>query len=154
VSRGTVDSRSDKGAEEPAGGAAIPLPADLDTPALVVDAARMDGNIARMAAAGRDAGVELWPHAKTHKCAQVGRRQLEHGAAGLTVATLREAEAFAAAGCADLFIAYPLWAGVPRAGRVRALHEAVRLRVGVDGLPAAERLAAAVKGGPPLDVLV
>ncbi len=138
----------------PTGAAAVRLPEDLDTPALVVDAARMDANIARMAERARAAGVALRPHAKTHKCAQIARRQLDHGASGLTVATLSEAESFAAAGCDDLFIAYPLWAGGPRAARLRRLHEAVRLRVGVDGVAAAERLATAVRGAGPLDVLV
>src|SRR6185312_13009578 len=54
-----------------------------------------------------------------------------------------------------IFIAYPLWAGERRARRVRALHERVRLRVGVDGMDAAAALAAAVPGGAhPLTVLI
>ncbi|WP_211263999.1 alanine racemase [Streptosporangium amethystogenes] len=143
-----------RGIETPAGTAAIRLPEGLDTPVLVVDAARLDANIARMAARARAAGVPLRPHAKTHKCAEIARRQLGSGAAGLTVATLGEAESFAAAGCDDLFIAYPLWAGGPRAARIRRLHETVRLRVGVDGMTAAELLAAATRGAGPLDVLI
>jgi D-serine deaminase-like pyridoxal phosphate-dependent protein len=108
-----------------------------------------------MAARARTAGVALRPHAKTHKCPEIGRRQLAAGAAGLTVATLSEAELFAAAGCDNLFIAYPVWAGGGRAARLRKLHEQLRLRVGVDSPEAAELLAAAVRGAPePLRVLV
>lgn len=134
---------------------AFRLPADLDTPALVVDLPRLETNLRRMAALAADAGVALRPHAKTHKCVPLARRQLAHGAAGLTVATLAEAEMFAAGGLADLFIAYPLWAGQPRAARVRQLHERTRLRVGVDSPEAAEALAAATRGVPePLRVLI
>jgi D-serine deaminase-like pyridoxal phosphate-dependent protein len=131
------------------------LPPELETPALVVDLDRLEANLARMAARARTAGVALRPHAKTHKCPPIGHRQLAAGAVGLTVATLGEAELFAAAGCPDLFIAYPLWAGGGRAARLRRLHERVRLRVGIDGPEAAELLAAATRGAAgPLPVLV
>jgi D-serine deaminase-like pyridoxal phosphate-dependent protein len=131
------------------------LPADLDTPAVVVDADRMETNLARMAALTAAAGVELLPHAKTHKCVPIARRQLAHGARGLTVATLAEAELFADCGCERLFIAYPLWAGGGRAARLRKLHERLDLRVGVDSRAGAEQLAAAVRGTDhPLEVLV
>lgn len=118
---------------------------DMETPALVVDVDRLEANLARMARCAGAAGVELMPHAKTHKCVPIARRQLAHGAYGLTVATLDEAELFADGGCDRLFIAYPLCAGTAgstRARRVRELHERVRLRVGVDSLAGAERLAA------------
>lgn len=129
--------------------------ADLDTPALLVDAERLEANLARMAAAAQAASVHLMPHAKTHKCLPLGLRQLAHGARGLTVATLGEAELFADGGCAHLFIAYPLWAGGHRAARVRDLHERVHLRVGLDGRSAAGLLAAAVRGrATPLEVLI
>ena len=55
-------------------------------------------------------GIALRPHAKTHKSIELGRIQLAHGAVGLTVGNLGEAEVFAGAGFTDLFIAYPIWA--------------------------------------------
>ena len=66
------------------------------TPYLRVDAARLRRNIAAVAESAAAAGVALRPHAKTHKCAEVTRLQLEAGAIGLTVATIGEAEAFVA----------------------------------------------------------
>lgn len=135
-------------------GVVIALPPELETPALVVDLVRMETNVSRMAAKAQAAGVGLRPHAKTHKCPQIAQRQLAAGATGLTVATLAEAEAFAAAGCDDLFIAYPLWAGARRATRIRTLHEKVRLRIGVDSAESATALAAATNGSDPLDVLI
>lgn len=123
------------------------MPDNLETPCAVVDADRLDRNLATMAAAATAAGVALRPHAKTHKCAEIARRQLTQGAAGLTVATLAEAEAFAAAGCHSIFIAYPLWAGSQdRSERLRALSSRVGLRVGVDSAAAAQSLAAAAPG--------
>ncbi|HWM81438.1 MAG TPA: alanine racemase, partial [Pseudolabrys sp.] len=70
----------------------------LSTPALVIDSAALDANIARMAQAARAAGVALRPHGKTHKSPDIARRQRAAGAIGLCCATLLEAEAFAAAG--------------------------------------------------------
>jgi len=114
---------------------------------VVVDVSRMERNLSRMAAMAAAAGVALRPHAKTHKCVEVARRQLAHGAAGLTVATLAEAELFASGGCPSVFIAYPLWAGSGSRGvRLAALAQLTDLRVGVDSMAAAARLAGAVPG--------
>ncbi len=68
-----------------------------DTPYLVVDVDVLEANLAAMAAHARALGVALRPHAKTHKSIDIARRQLAHGAVGLTVATVAEAEIFAAA---------------------------------------------------------
>jgi D-serine deaminase-like pyridoxal phosphate-dependent protein len=106
--------------------------AAIDTPALVVDLDRMDAAIARMAAAMTERGVALRPHAKTHKSLAVARRQIDAGAAGLTVGTIGEAEVFAEGGIDDLFIAYPLVPLGPKAARLRALADRARLRLGVD----------------------
>jgi len=114
---------------------------------VVVDTTRLEQNLDRMQKVAATAGAVLRPHAKTHKCLEVGRRQLAHGAVGLTVATLAEAEAFASDGCPSVFIAYPLWAGsASRPARLAALRERTELRVGVDSVDAAGALAAAVPG--------
>jgi D-serine deaminase-like pyridoxal phosphate-dependent protein len=132
-----------------------PLPAALDTPALVVFVDRVAANIERLQGSLDSRGVRLRPHAKTHKSVRIARMQLEAGAAGLTVGTLGEAEVFALAGLRDLFVAYPVWAEGPKASRLRALHDAVDVRVGVDSAAGAERLGAAVAGSSrPLRVLV
>jgi D-serine deaminase-like pyridoxal phosphate-dependent protein len=82
---------------------------------------------------------------------EIARRQVALSGGGLTLATVAEAEVFANAGLDDIFIAYPVVAAGPRAGRLRALAERVRLRVGVDSADGAALLAAAVPG---LEVLV
>lgn len=81
---------------------------ELPTPALLLDVEVLDANLRRMQAKAERLGVALRPHAKTHKCLEVARRQARLGARGLTVATLAEARFFAAAGFDDLTWAFPL----------------------------------------------
>ncbi|HEY6058899.1 MAG TPA: alanine racemase [Candidatus Limnocylindrales bacterium] len=131
------------------------IPAGIETPALVVDLERLEANIERLQRELDRRGVGLRPHAKTHKSVRIARLQLEAGAHGITVGTLGEAEVFATAGFRDVFLAYPLWAEGPKASRLRDVHDAISLSVGIDSEAGAERLAAAVAGARrPLSVLV
>ncbi|MDI2036040.1 D-threo-3-hydroxyaspartate dehydratase [Paenarthrobacter nitroguajacolicus] len=108
------------------------IPADIRTPAVMIDVDILDRNIQRMAASMQDRGLGLRPHVKTHKTLEIARRQLAAGAVGITVATIGEAEVFAADGVKDIFIAYPLWVEADHAARLRALTATCRLAVGVD----------------------
>lgn len=118
------------------------------TPYLAIDLERMQANIARVADAATARGVALRPHAKTHKCIEIGRMQLAAGAAGLSVATVGEAEVFAAAGLDDLFIAYPLWIDPDRAARLSAMvARGAAISVGADSAAGVERLARAGLAG-------
>ena len=111
------------------------------TPALVVELDTLDRNLARMVDAARSRGFRLRPHAKTHKCPQIAERQIAAGAVGLTVATIGEAEAFAAAGVTDdFFIAYPLWLDEGKRRRLAKLAAEVRVRVGLDSVESARRV--------------
>ena len=130
----------------------MPDALDLATPCLVVDRDVLDRNVADMAVRTGDRGMALRPHAKTHKCWEIARRQLAAGASGLTVATVSEAEIFAEAGCTDLFVAYPLWADDRRGARLRALAQRCTLRVGVDSAEGAQALARSAGAG--FEVLV
>lgn len=78
---------------------------DLETPCLVLDAGRMDRNIARLRARLDRLGVALRPHLKTAKSVEVARRVMTTPQGPATVSTLREAELFAAAGVTDLIYA-------------------------------------------------
>lgn len=128
------------------------LPGTIETPAAVVDADRLERNLSRMASEAAAAGVALRPHAKTHKCAEIARMQLALGAAGLTVATLAEAEAFAAAGCPNVFIAYPLWAKSHHyPERIEALRSVTTLSIGLDSEAGALALA---ESAPSVRVLI
>ncbi|MEU5876434.1 alanine racemase [Spirillospora sp. NPDC047279] len=123
----------------PAG--ATPL-SELPTPALLVDRARMEANLAAMTDALAGAGVALRPHFKTSKCLAVARRQLAHGAIGFTCATPAEVALLQDAGIEDV-----LWAHQPvgpaKVGfAVRALARG-GLTIALDSVEAAEPLARA-----------
>jgi D-serine deaminase-like pyridoxal phosphate-dependent protein len=124
---------------------ALTAAAPFITPLAVVDEEVMEGNLARMAALAADHKLALRPHAKSHKSAEVARRQLAHGAVGLTAATLVEAEVFAEAGIADLLIAHPP-VGAAKLRRLEALAGRVRrLAVSLDDVGVAESLPPAVE---------
>jgi D-serine deaminase-like pyridoxal phosphate-dependent protein len=119
-----------------------------------VDEARLDQNLQAMAGRAAGRGLVLRPHVKTHKSIEIARRQLGHGAAGISAATLGEAETFADAGLGEIFVAYPLWIDQDRAPRLRALAGRIRLMAGVDSLASVHQLAEAVRGHAELRVLV
>ena len=86
----------------------VPVRGRLDTlatPALVLDAAKMDGNIERMRSRLANRDLRLRPHLKTAKAVEVARRMMETGEGPATVSTLKEAEQFAAAGVRDMIYA-------------------------------------------------
>jgi D-serine deaminase-like pyridoxal phosphate-dependent protein len=82
--------------------------AGLATPALVVELEAFEHNLAAAQRLADAHGVGLRPHAKTHKCAEIARRQLALGARGICVAKLGEAEALAAAGIDRLLVTTPV----------------------------------------------
>src|SRR5438105_3403073 len=118
---------------------------DITTPVAVVDEEIVERNLARMAKLAADHNVKLRPHAKTHKSAYMAKRQMAHGAVGLTCATFTEAEVFADAGVDDLLIAHPP-VGRPKLDRLAALAKRVRrLAVSLDDIGIAKSLPASVE---------
>ena len=77
----------------------------LETPCLIIDAARMDRNIARLRDRLAPMGVPLRPHLKTAKSREVAVRAMSSPQGPATVSTLKEAEFFAAAGVRDIIYA-------------------------------------------------
>jgi D-serine deaminase-like pyridoxal phosphate-dependent protein len=82
--------------------------ADLPTPALLVDLERLQHNLRTMAEHCKNAGCGFRPHAKTHKCPEIARRQVAAGALGVCVATVPEAEAMVAAGIRGVLLTSPI----------------------------------------------
>src|SRR5712664_4692757 len=77
---------------------------EIPTPALLLDLERFERNLARMAAHARKTGKALRPHAKTHRCPEIARRQVAAGALGVACAKLGEAEVMARALVGGLLI--------------------------------------------------
>lgn len=129
---------------------------DLNTPVLVIDRDALDRNIARMADFAAANGLKLRPHAKTHKSADIARRQIAAGAVGLCCAKLGEAEALADAGIAGILITSPV-VSAPAVERLVALNaRAEGLICTLDNPLVAHGIAAAITdaGGHPLKVLI
>src|SRR5579859_3604159 len=104
---------------------------DLDTPAAVVDLDRVERNLERMAEYCREAQVNLRPHTKSHKTPELARMQVAHGARGITVAKVGEAEVMSQAGFDDLFIAYPVL-GESKYRRLFEVMNTAQVRIGLD----------------------
>ena len=116
------------------------VPPGLETPRLLLDAAKMQRNVERMQSRMDALGVRFRPHVKTSKCAEVVRRQIAAGARGITVSTLKEAEQFAAEGIDDVLYAV----GIAPAKLDHALHLArrgLRLTLLVESVAGAEAVA-------------
>lgn len=80
----------------------------VNTPALILDLDALERNIAKMAEVQQAFGRNLRPHAKTHKCLQIARMQIEAGASGICCATLDEAEIMAEARIPGVLITSPV----------------------------------------------
>ncbi len=106
--------------------------AAVPTPFLALDAATLDRNLTRAQGFCADRGLALRPHAKTHKLAEVAHRQVSLGARGLTVASIGEAEHFAARGLQDLFIAYSVFGTSESARRISRLGDRSEVLLAVD----------------------
>lgn len=116
--------------------------ADLDTPSMVVDLDRLEGNIARLQASLDELGLANRPHIKTHKIPAIGHMQVAAGAIGITCQKLGEAEVFADAGFHDILVPYNLVGG-PKLERLTRLARRVKMTVAIDGPVTARAIAEA-----------
>lgn len=90
---------------------------DLPTPALLLDLNRLENNLATMNEYAKSQSVNLRPHAKTHKCAEIAHRQIAMGALGVCTATIYEAEQMDKAGIGGILITSEL-VGPNKIGRL------------------------------------
>src|SRR5438046_4203170 len=128
---------------------------DIPTPALLLDLDRFERNIHRMAEHVARHGKQLRPHAKTHKCPEIARRQIAAGARGVACAKLGEAEVLARAGIRGLLITTEVVAPAAIRRLMRLVSEAPDTLIVVDhpdNVAALGREAAA--DGVVVDVLV
>lgn len=90
---------------------------DLPTPCLVLDLDRFETNLDKMRRFVEERGISLRPHAKTHKCVTIARRQMDKGAVGICVATIAEAETMMRGGIRGLLITGEM-VGQPKISRL------------------------------------
>lgn len=104
---------------------------ELDTPSLLIDRERLLDNLDWMQSYADRNNVGLRPHTKTHKMPYIAKLQLEHGACGIAVAKLGEAEVMAESGIYDIFIANQI-VGRKKLERICALQKTANVSFGVD----------------------
>jgi D-serine deaminase-like pyridoxal phosphate-dependent protein len=131
----------------------LPTFDDLETPAVLVDLDRMEGNLDRAAAYAAEHGLALRPHIKTHKSPRIAAEQIRRGAVGVTCATPREAEVMSEVSN-DILVAYPPVGGA-RARRVVSAPDQAHITVALDSPTAVEHLAQAARPvGRPIGVYI
>jgi len=114
---------------------------DVETPVAVIDVDRLEANLTDLQSYVDAHGIELWPHTKTHKSPEIGRRQLELGAGGLTVAKSGEAQVFQEAGAPKILVHYPPFGADKWERLAEIAASGVELTVAVDSVAPAEGLA-------------
>ena len=128
---------------------------ELTTPALVLDLEAFEQNVETYQQQINLHGLRARPHSKSHKCAEIARRQIAAGAVGVCAASLHEAEALVGQGIDNILITSP----VVGAGKVDRLMQllgrgaVVAVAVG-DREHAASLAEAAHRSGNVLEVLI
>lgn len=117
--------------------------AEIETPAIVIDLDIMEANLRKVADYARRHDLRLRPHTKTHKIPALGRKQVELGAVGLTVAKVGEAEVMAKT-TPDLLVAYPV-VGRSKLERLMAVARETQVTVALDSLAVARPLSDAAR---------
>jgi len=140
-----IRTGADRTLELLAGQVGRPL-SEVETPVAVVDLDRLEANLHDLQSYVDAHRIALWPHTKTHKSPEIGRRQLELGAGGLTVAKTGEAEVFREAGAQRILVHYPPLGTDKWERLARMVAGGVELTVAVDGVASAAGLSAALAG--------
>src|SRR5260370_17242719 len=116
---------------------------EIPTTALLLGVDRFERNLATMAADVRSAGKAIRPHAKTHKCPEIAKRQIAAGARGVACAKLGEAEVMARAGVRGLLITTEVVTATGLGRLTRLVAEAPDTMVVVDNAENVATLARA-----------
>ena len=129
---------------------------DVDTPALILDLDAFETNLRRLAdaVAGTAGRVRVRAHAKTHKCPEIGKRQIAAGAVGVCCQKVSEAEAMIEGGIADVLVSNQI-VGERKLERLAALAKRARIGVCVDNADNLRDLqAAAQRAGATIDTYI
>jgi D-serine deaminase-like pyridoxal phosphate-dependent protein len=126
----------------------------IETPALVVDLAALERNLDALAAAVRESGLRLRPHAKSHKCPDIAKLQILRGAVGICCQKTDEALAFIDAGIEDVLLTNEVVAP-SKLDRLAVAARKATVGLLVDCAEGAELAsAAATRAGSSLDLYV
>ncbi|MDE0448130.1 MAG: DSD1 family PLP-dependent enzyme [Spirochaetaceae bacterium] len=128
--------------------------ADVETPALLLDLDAAETNIARLQEVTAGTRARPRPHAKSHKCPNLARLQVAHGAVGVCCQKVSEAVAMVDGGIGDVLVSNQV-VDAAKIRRLAALARRARIGVCVDQADnVADLSAAAAAAGSELAVLV
>ena len=146
-----IDSEADIGTpppHSPSTGSKLdtPIPlASLPTPILLLDEAAMMRNVEKMAAYLQAKGKGFRPHAKTHKCPEIARRQMAAGAVGICAAKVSEAFVLVNAGIEKVLITSAVLSAA-KASLLVELSRQAEVDVVVDSIAGFEALESSLSG--------
>ncbi len=123
---------------------------EVDTPALLLDLDAFEKNLFTLQNSLKGSAVRLRPHAKTHKCPEIAKRQIAAGAVGVCCQKVSEAEAMVEGGIGDVLVSNEV-VGAQKIARLAELSRRAQIGVCVDNPENVRQIAAS---GAKLDVYV
>jgi len=128
--------------------------AEVETPALLLDLDVAERNIVKLQEMTAGTRAVPRPHAKSHKCPNLARLQIAHGAVGVCSQKVNEAVALVDGGVSDVLLSNQV-VDPAKQRRLAALARRARIGVCVDqARNVAELSAAATDAGVELGVLI
>jgi 3-hydroxy-D-aspartate aldolase len=104
---------------------------DVDTPALILDLTVFEKNLGTLSQSVKGTNIRVRPHAKTHKCPEIARRQVAAGAVGVCCQKVSEAEAMVEGGIGDVLVSNEV-VGAQKIARLAELSRRGRIGVCID----------------------
>src|SRR5882672_7608588 len=123
---------------------------EIDTPALVLELDAFERNLRTLTESVKGRPLRVRPHAKTHKCPEIAKRQIAHGAVGVCCQKVSEAEALVDGGIEDVLVSNEV-VGAPKIARLAELSKRAHIGVCVDH---PDNLAALEASGARVDVYI
>ena len=127
---------------------------DVETPALLLDLPTLERNLQLLEEICSGTNARPRPHAKSHKCPNLARLQVDRGAVGVCCQKVSEAVVLVDAGLSDVLVSNQVVDPV-KLRRLAALARRARIGVCVDDAANVAQLSSAAEGAAvELDVLV
>jgi D-serine deaminase-like pyridoxal phosphate-dependent protein len=127
---------------------------EIETPALLLYADRLERNIDKMAAFFSKLDCNLRPHFKTHRLPFIAHKQIRAGAHGITCAKISEAKILVESGIRDVLIANQI-IGERKIEQLAGLAHHSEIIVAVDDIQNVSQMSSiALKRGVKINILI
>tara|TARA_Y100000748_G_C15483314_1_gene483763 strand:- start:76 stop:1173 length:1098 start_codon:yes stop_codon:yes gene_type:complete len=112
---------------------------ELDTPCIIIDLDIAEKNILTLQNNANELGIDVRPHAKTHKSSYWAKKQISAGAIGVCCAKLSEAEVLAQNNIDNILITNQI-IGETKIKRLAKLAKNIQVTVAVDNMKNIDQL--------------